>query len=204
MKGIFSNFLSTFTLGLIGGFIPGPILISAMTESLKKIANGLKVVLWALISESIIALLILLVLFSLNLPVVLFYAISIVGGIYLLYLSWQVAKIKEVNEKDATVFNFYKIFILTLLNGSFWIFWITICVPLALELKKMVFAGHLLFLLLFELGWLTATVLVVLIFSRFKLIFHNQKAISILYRLLALILVYFSLKMIINGILNLI
>src|SRR3989339_1764823 len=166
MTDILLKISSIFILGLIGGFVPGPILISAMTESLRSFGKGSKIIIWALISETIIALLILLVLFSIGLPVTFFYLISIIGGLYLLYLAWRVSKIKMINDHGLTVFNFYKIFLLTILNGSFWIFWITICVPLAFELKEIMFAGQYLFLFFFEAGWLIATLLVVFIFSR--------------------------------------
>jgi len=119
-----------------------------------------------------------------------------------LYLAWRVSKIKMINDHGLTVFNFYKIFLLTILNGSFWIFWITICVPLAFELKEIMFAGQYLFLFFFEAGWLIATLLVVFIFSRFKFIFSNQKTILILYRLMALILACYSVRIIINGVQN--
>ena len=47
MTDILLKISSIFILGLIGGFVPGPILISAMTESLRSFGKGSKIIIWA-------------------------------------------------------------------------------------------------------------------------------------------------------------
>jgi threonine/homoserine/homoserine lactone efflux protein len=201
---IFYNLINIFILGLIGGANPGPILISSCTESLKSgFAKSLKVIWWALIAESVVAAVILLAIFSLNPPKQIFYFIALIGGAYLSYIAWQVSKIDTINEDQKEIFAFKKIFALTLLNGPFWLFWITICVPLAFEVNNFLPGGQWLFLFIFELGWLISTVILVFIFSRFRSILTKGSALRKVYILMAIILFYLAFKMIINSIINL-
>jgi threonine/homoserine/homoserine lactone efflux protein len=92
------------------------------------------------------------------------------------------------------VFSFPKLLLLTLLNGAFWIFWITICVPRAFELKQAIFGGHVLFLLVFEMGWLIAAGALAYIFSKFRPLLLKKNIVSIVFKTFALLLVFFGIK----------
>lgn len=198
------NILNALLLGLVGGSIPGPILISACTESLQiGFIKSLRVILWALIAESFVALLVVLIIFALNPPAIIFYVIAIIGGIYLIYIAWQVSKINKIDNTGAKIFTAQRIFLLTILNGTFWIFWITICVPLAFNLKASLPFGHLLFILAFEVGWLISTITIVFIFSRFRNILTKGKTVKIIYIIMSLILFYFAVKMILDSLIYL-
>ncbi len=201
---ILVEIFSIFVLGLIGGANPGPLIISCCSESLRLgFKKSLKTIFWGLISETAVAIVILAAVFGINPPPQIFYFIAVFGGLFLIYLAWQVSKIKSITDEGARIFTFKKIFALTLLNGPFWLFWITICIPLAFETNKILPFGQWLFLIIFEFGWLTATVIIVFIFSRFKKILTNTRAVRTVYILMALILFYFALKMILNNSFNL-
>ncbi len=153
MELLFQAF-SAFILGIIGGAIPGPMLTSAFTESLRKgFVGSLRVIFKALIAETIVAASILGIFFSLRIPIAVFSIVSLFGVIVLIWFALQIWKIKKINDKGE-IFSFKKIFLLTISNGPFWIFWITIYIPQAFLLKQKVMGGQFLFLLLFELGWL--------------------------------------------------
>ncbi|MFA6410608.1 MAG: LysE family transporter [Candidatus Buchananbacteria bacterium] len=201
---ILSEIFSIFILGLIGGANPGPLIISCCSESLRLgFIKSLKTIVWGLIAESAVAIVVLVLIFNLNPPAQIFYFIGLCGGLFLIYLAYQVSKINSISEQGARLFTFKKILILTVLNGSFWLFWLTICIPLAFEANKILPFGQWLFLLIFEFGWLVATVAIVFIFSRFRKILNNKKVIKIVYSFMALILLYFAVKMILSSSINL-
>ncbi|HNY35960.1 MAG TPA: LysE family transporter [Candidatus Pacearchaeota archaeon] len=191
---------SVLILGIIGGSVPGPIMAAAFTESIRRgFAKSLLVILRAFIAESIVAIFILTLFFSFSIPQSIFYAISFAGAIMLFYLALQVWKINKIGEGEGEIFSFWKILILTILNGSFWIFWITICVPQAFLLKEQIPQGHILFLLLFELGWIIATVSWTFIFSRFRNFLTKERVIPIVFKIFSLILAYFAISLLIEG-----
>ncbi|TSC96541.1 MAG: transporter, LysE family [Parcubacteria group bacterium Athens0714_26] len=191
-----TQLFSIFLLGLIGGSVPGPILASAFTESLKSgFIRSLRVIFKALVGETLVVVLILTVLFSVNIPQIYFYILSLIGACVLIYLALQVWKIKGIGSGKKEIFSFWKIFLLTIFNGSFWIFWITICVPQAFLLKENIAGGQFIFLILFELGWLFSTVILTFIFSRFRQLLTNEKIVHIVFKVLAILLLLFAIQM---------
>ncbi|MBU1000853.1 LysE family transporter [Patescibacteria group bacterium] len=191
---------SAFVLGLIGGAVPGPILTSAFTESLRKgFIGSLRIVFMAMVSEAMVAFFILSIFFSFHIPQIIFSIISFVGIVVLIWLASQVWKIKKFDE-EGTIFSFKKIFLLTAFSGPFWIFWLTICVPQAFLLKQKVAGGQFLFLILFELGWLIATVLLTFLFSRFRPFLAKTDLISLVFKFFALILLFFAVRLALDSI----
>ena len=191
---------SIILLGFIGGSVPGPILAATFTESIRKgFAKSLIVIFRALVAESIVAIFVLTIFFSFDIPQSVFYIISFVGAFVLFYLAYQVWKIKKISEEEGEIFSFWKIFVLTIFNSSFWIFWITICVPLAFSLKEKIPQGHILFLLLFELGWIISTVSWTFIFSRFRSFLIKDNIIPAVFKSFSLILLYFAINSLINS-----
>lgn len=192
--------LSVFILGLVGGANPGPILASSFTETLKNgFGKSLQLILKALISETIVATVVLVLFFSINIPTKVFYVISFIGSGVLIWVASQIWKIRTV-EKNKTIFSFKKIFYMTVFNGPFWIFWIMVCVPQAFLLKEKIWGGQFLFLVFFELGWLVATILFNLVFSKFRNVLIRGKLTPVIFKFLALILVFFAIKLTIQSI----
>lgn len=190
---------SAFLLGLVGGTTPGPILASTFTESLRKGFSGsLRIVFMAMLSETLVALFVLGLFFSFQIPQIVFSIISLVGVVVLVWIALQVWKIKKFNE-GKEIFSFKKIFLLTVFNGPFWIFWITISVPQAFLLKQKVVGGQFLFLVLFELGWFIATTILTFLFSRFRPLLTKSKFVSVIFKTLALILLFFAIRMAIDS-----
>lgn len=152
----------------------------------------------ALFAETIVAAFILTIFFSLHIPSIVFPIISFVGAGVLIWLALQVWKIKKINDKGK-IFTFKRIFLLTIFNAPFWIFWITICVPQAFLLKQKIAGGEILFLVLFELGWLVATMILTFMFSRFRGLLIKSNLISVVFKVFALILFFFAVKLVINS-----
>lgn len=194
--GILAQIINVFVLGLLGGANPGPILTSAFTEAFRKgFIKSLRVIFRAMLAETIVALFVLLLFFSIDIPETFFYIISIIGAAVLIWIALQVWKVKQIGDQEE-IFSFKKIFILTVFNGPFWVFWITICVPQAFLLKEKVLGGQFLFLVLFELGWLLATLFLTFIFSRFREVLSRRNLTQFVFKFFAILLFLFAIKLI--------
>ncbi|MFA6486039.1 MAG: LysE family transporter [Candidatus Magasanikbacteria bacterium] len=192
---VFSQILEVFVLGLIGGAVPGPMLTAVFTEVLNGgFKKSFKVIFRALSAEVIVAIAILLVVFSLQIPQLYFYILSLAGAIFLIWLASNIWKINKVGEDRGEIFSFYRIFILTILSGAFWIFWLTVCVPRAFALKEQIVGGQFLFLLAFELGWIVMTGFLAYVFSKFRPLLLKKNLVSTIFKVFALLLVFFALK----------
>lgn len=189
-------------LGIIGGLVPGPILMSVFAEILNGgFLKGLRVICKALFAETLLAFFVLTLAYTLNVPPVLFYSISSIGGIFLFWLAWQVWNVHDVEGgKKETLFSLSKIFLLTVLNGGFWIFWITVSVPRALLLENIFTGGRFLFLVLFEFGWLAATVSLAILFSFFRPILQKKNLVEIVFKICGVILAFFGARSLYEGI----
>ncbi|HLD31445.1 MAG TPA: LysE family transporter [Patescibacteria group bacterium] len=197
---ITAQIIEIFLLGLIGGAVPGPMLTAVFTEVLNSgFKKSLRVVLRALFAETIVATAILLVIYSLNIPESYFYVISIVGSVYLIWLAIKVWKIDKIDGENKEVFIFSKIFLLTLLNGGFWIFWITVCVPRAFVLQEQILGGVIIFLVAMELGWLVMTTSLGFAFSRFRPLLLKKNLVATVFKIFALLLVFFAVKAVVQS-----
>ncbi|MFA6428626.1 MAG: LysE family transporter [Candidatus Buchananbacteria bacterium] len=192
---IFSQIVEIFLLGLIGGAVPGPMLTAVFTEVLKGgFKKSFRVIFRALLAESSVAILILLLVFALNIPSAYFQIVSIAGAIFLIWLATKLWKIDRVEGENREIFTFFKIFILTILSGAFWIFWITVCVPKAFALRADIMGGQFIFLATFEFGWLVATASLAFIFSRLRPWLLRRDLVAIVFKIFALILIFFAVK----------
>ncbi|MBU0744751.1 MAG: hypothetical protein KKE11_05225, partial [Gammaproteobacteria bacterium] len=85
---ILSQVFEIFLLGLIAGVIPGPMLTAVFTGVITGgFKTGLKITLKALAAETIIAVVALAVIFSLEVDQVYFKILSLAGAIFLTYLA---------------------------------------------------------------------------------------------------------------------
>lgn len=198
---MYKSLLSAFLLGLIGGVIPGPVLTAVFTEILQSgIPKGIRIILWAMLMETIIALISLWIFSSIHYSENFFFGISIVGSIILLWISTSIWKVKSVDSKEKVHFSLVKITIMIMANGILWTFWVTVCIPKAIALSQKLFLGDYLFLILVEIGWLISTIVVAIIFSRFRKILSHPTAIPVFYKVCSLVFVYFALDMLVKSI----
>ncbi|OFX28045.1 MAG: hypothetical protein A2X08_11590 [Bacteroidetes bacterium GWA2_32_17] len=196
-----NDIIFAFILGLIGGVIPGPVLAATFTEILQSgFLKSLRIILWAFIIETIVALISMLLLSALNLPEYVFRIISIAGAAVLMWLSFSIWKIKVIDSNKKAYFSFWKISIMIISNGMLWIYWITVCVPRAIMLNEKIFLGNYLFLALVELGWLISTITVAIIFSQFRKLLSNPKVVPAIFKIFALVFLYFAIDSVISTI----
>jgi threonine/homoserine/homoserine lactone efflux protein len=85
-------------LGLAAGFAPGPLLVLVISETLRHgIREGIKVSAAPLITDIPILLLSLFILAGLSEVNVLLAAVSMAGGLFILYLGWDSLRVKGVH-----------------------------------------------------------------------------------------------------------
>jgi threonine/homoserine/homoserine lactone efflux protein len=192
---ILAQIISAFAVGFIGGAVPGPILTSAMAESLRGgFKKSLRVVFWAMLSESAIATFILTILSLFSVPQGIFYAISFIGALILVWFATRIWKTKTIDHGEGAVFTFKKVFLLMAFNGLFWLYWLTVCVPQAFSMRQSLAFGQILFLVVFEAGWLVSTAAVIFVFSRFRPFLIKKNMIVPTFKVLALLFVFFAIK----------
>jgi len=193
--------ITAFILGFVGGAIPGPVLTAIFTEILQSgFYKSFRIVFLAMMSETLVAFVSLVILSSLGLPETFFMALSFVGAGILIWISSSVWKIKSINTKDRVNFGFGKIFAMILANGLLWTFWITIGIPKAIALNEKIPFGSILFLVIIEVGWFTSTTLIAFVFSRFRGLLSKPKITPFLFKTFAIIFIYFAVDMVFKSI----
>lgn len=191
---IFEQVVGAFMIGFVGGSVPGPVLTTAMAEALRKGFGGsLPIILKAMLSEVIIASFILLAFSILNVDKAVFYAISFIGAAVLIWFARDMWKIKDING-GGNIFSFKKIFLMMTCNGLFWIYWLTVCVPRAFLMSEAVMFGHLLFLSVFEFGWMISTIGVIFVFTRFRALFLKKDLILAVFKLFSILFLLFAAR----------
>lgn len=193
---------TAFVLGLVGGIVPGPVLGATFTEILQSgLYKSLRIILWAMLTETLVALISLIVLSSFGLSQSFFNAISFIGAGILIWIAVQLWKIRSLDIGEKVHFGVGKIASMILANGVLWTFWITVCVPKAVTLGKQMHYGQYLFLLLVEIGWLISTVGVAFIFSWFRSLLSNPRVVPYMFKFFSFVFVYFALTMLHTSIL---
>ena len=189
-------------LGLIGGVIPGPVITAVFTEILQSgYLKSLRIILIALVTESIVALISLLVLGSLGFNESFFRGLSLAGAFILIWIAISIWKVRSLDSGEKVHFGLWKVVLMILSNGVLWTYWITICIPKAILLSDTVHLGEYLFMGLVQLGWLISTLLVSFLFSRFRKALSRPKVIPLLFKIFALAFAYFAIDMIYKSIL---
>lgn len=196
-----SQILTAFVLGLVGGIVPGPVLTATFTEILQSgFFKSFRIIFWAFVVESAVALASLIVLSSLGLPQAVFNGLSLLGAGILIWISTQLWKIKSLDTGEKVHFGVGKIAAMILANGVLWTYWITVCIPQAISLGERIQFGQYLFLLLVEIGWLISTVAVAFVFSRFRTLLSNPRIVPYMFKFFAVVFVYFAGSMIFSSI----
>ena len=194
-----SFIIEAFLLGLIGGAVPGPILTGTFTEILNLgFLKGIRVIFYALIAETIGALLIFLIFYAIGLNQLAIQIISICGALVLFWLSYQVWNITQINTEARQLITFPKVFLVTAFNSGYWIFWITIGIPKALMLNESVLGGKFIFLTVFEFAWLVMTFLLAFVFYQFRPLLQRKNLVGATFKVLAIILILLGVKTLLN------
>jgi threonine/homoserine/homoserine lactone efflux protein len=198
---VYHELVIAVLLGLIGGVIPGPVITAVFTEILQSgFSKSLRIILIALVTETVVAILSLFLFSALGLPVSFFHGLSILGAVILIGIARSIWKVQSLDTGKTVHFSIWKIILMILSNGVLWTYWITICIPKAMLLNDQITLGAYLFMGLVQIGWLISTLLVAFIFSRFRKVLSRPKIIPILFKIFSLAFVYFAIDMVIKSI----
>lgn len=188
-------------LGLIGGVIPGPVITAVFTEILQSgYLKSLRIIMIALATETVVAIICLLIFGSLGFNEAFFRALSLAGAAILIWIAISLWKVRTLDSGEKVHFGLWKVIIMILSNGVLWTYWITICIPKAMLLGEGLHLGEYLFMGLVQLGWLISTLVVAFLFSRFRKVLSRPKVIPVLFKIFALAFAYFAIDMIIKSI----
>jgi threonine/homoserine/homoserine lactone efflux protein len=198
---VYHELVIAVLLGLIGGVIPGPVITAVFTEILQSgFSKSLRIILIALVAETVVAILSLFLFSALGLPESFFRGLSLLGAVILIWIARSIWKVQSLDTGKTVHFSIWKIILMILSNGVLWTYWITICIPKAILLNDQITLGAYLFMGLVQLGWLISTLLVAFIFSRFRKVLSRPKIIPILFKIFALAFVYFAIYMVLKSI----
>jgi len=192
---------SALLLGLIGGVIPGPVLTAVFTEILiSGLFKSFRLIFWALLIETIIALISILTLSYVNLSEAFFQSISIIGAAILIWISISIWKINKIDIQNKNHLSIGKITLMITTNGMLWTYWITVCFPKAVLLNEEILYGQYLFMILVQIGWLVSTIILAFMFSKFRKILSNPNIVPFVYKIFALAFLYFAFDMLYKSI----
>ena len=186
-----------FMLGLIGGVIPGPVITSIFTEILQSgFLRSLRIIIIALIVETLVAVISLVILESLDFNEAFFRGLSLAGAVILIWIAISIWKVRSLDTGTKVHFGLGKIAVMILSNGVLWTYWITICIPKAILLGDQLTLGAYIFMGMVQLGWLTSTIIVAFLFSRFRNILSKPRVIPVIFKIFAGAFVYFAVDMV--------
>jgi len=201
MVNAFEFLFSGIILGLVAGLSPGPMLALVIAETLKfGKEEGFKVAVSPLITDSTIVLLTLLALSTLAEHDLVIGLISIFGACYLIHIGLENLRIKTgkfevvIERKEA----FKRAIITNLLNPHTYLFWLSVGSPIILETLKTDASTTILFVLGFYSLLMGSMVFVALIVDRSKS-FVKSKYYSYVVRILGIVLIFFALTILIEG-----
>jgi len=197
--------LTALVIGLIGGAIPGPVLTAVFTEIIRKgLVQSFRIVFQALLTESAVAVICLVLLSILPIPAEVFAVLSIIGSFVLIYIATKLWRIQKFTTNTSEIFTYWTISVLILANGMLWTYWITVVLPKALEFSTNVIGGSWYYLGSVQLGWLISTLLIAFVFSRFRGFLTKPTVIPYLFKFFAVVFVFFALRMFYTSIMVLI
>jgi threonine/homoserine/homoserine lactone efflux protein len=141
---IFFRLLEVVSLGFLCGLIPGPVVSAVFAETLR---NGWRasrrIVAWAAAGELVMSVACVALFSAFTPPPLAFSVLSGLGALILLHLAWDLWRVDSLpmvgpnsGPANPVLFTNRRVFTVAILNGMAWVFWLTVCVPQAVELGK--------------------------------------------------------------------
>lgn len=196
------EYLSAGTLlGLASGFAPGPLLVLVVAETLRHdLRAGIKVAIAPLITDVPIIVISLLVLSRLAHFRTILGGISILGGLFILYLGYESIKTKglEFNLPPSISNSFKKGVITNALNPHPYIFYVTVGAPIIFKALKQNFALAFLFIGSFLIFLVGSKVILAMVVERSRAFLKGPVYIWLM-RILGALLLFFSIMLFRDG-----
>jgi threonine/homoserine/homoserine lactone efflux protein len=193
-KELLSALITGCVFGLSSGLAPGPLLVLVITQAIKhNTREGIKVAAAPLITDLPIILVSLFLLTRLDTYHRALAFISIAGGMYVLYLSYECFRTKPVTlgEMKTGPQSLKKGVLINLFNPHPYLFWLTFGGPFLLKVREAHSLAPFAFLFSFYLSLIASEVFLALISGRSRQ-FLKSKAYLLVMRILALTLALFA------------
>jgi threonine/homoserine/homoserine lactone efflux protein len=196
------EFLSAgILLGMAAGFAPGPLLVLVISETLRHgIKAGLKVSIAPLITDVPIILVSLLILNRLSEFKPILGCISIIGGLFILYLGYESLKTKgvELNLSSVKASSFKKGVITNALNPHPYVFYMTVGAPIIYRSISQHFLYTVSFVGSFLLLLVGSKVILAMVVERSRTFLKGRLYIWVM-RILGVLLIIFSIVLFRDG-----
>ena len=166
-----SALLAGIVFGLSAGFAPGPLLTLVITQTLRhNVREGILAAISPLLTDVPIILLAYLVLSRLTSLDAVMGAIALIGGAYVLYLSYETWTTGPVKIDSAAVppRSIFKGVVVNSLNPHPYLFWVAVGVPLMLKLQRSNAATMWAFLIAFYVLLVGSKIAIAVIVGRLK------------------------------------
>ena len=196
------EYLSAGTLlGLASGFAPGPLLILVLSETLRhNIRAGIKIAIAPLITDVPIIVISLLILSRLSDFKAILGVISILGGLFILYLGYDSVKSKGMDfSLPAINRNSLKKGVITnALNPHPYIFYMTVAAPIIFKASNQNLLSPFLFIGSFLLFLVGSKVMLALVVGHSRTFLKGSVYIGLM-RVLGVLLLLFSIMLFRDG-----
>lgn len=194
-------FFSGIVLGLVGGISPCPLLTLVITETLKhNRKEGIKVAIAPLITDLPIILITIFILSKLSNHNQILGIISILGGIFILYLAYESIAIKSIklNLHKVKSQSYMKGIIANFLSPHPYIFWMLVGAPTIFKAYQINLLSPILFIFGFYLLLVGSKIFIAILSEKSKNIL-NSAAYVYTIRILGIILIVFAAFLIKEG-----
>ncbi|MGD8993290.1 MAG: LysE family translocator [Desulfobacterales bacterium] len=196
------QFLSAgILLGLAAGFAPGPLLVLVISETLRHgIRAGLKVSIAPLVTDVPIILVSLLLLNRLAGYKPVLGCISLLGGLFILYIAYESLKTRgvELNLSSVKATSFTKGVITNALNPHPYIFYMTVGTPIIYKSIQQNILATLSFVSSFLVLLVGSKVVLAMVVGRSRSFLKGRLYIGVM-RLLGALLIIFSIMLLRDG-----
>ena len=193
---------TAFLFGVLAGFIPGPILTSGFMTIIKN-PKGLRYALFFPVIAGAIEIMIGVflvhfgVLFLTNTVLII---LTVLGVVNILYIAYEIFKTRKTfslfsDSANYSSISYKQAATMTFLNGPLYMFWIMVCIPLAIEAKSKIVNGDILFVFIMVIGVGIATALLFLAMHKYRYFFQNEKIMKFIPYFISLFFVFIGLKM---------
>lgn len=192
--------MTAFTIGLIGGAIPGPVLTSVLTEVLEHgLLRSLRILFFAMFVEVCVRLVATQLAGLLPVGGVAFNILSLIGAFVLFDVARKVWSIRDVRA-SGTFIELRTLALMISCNGVLWSYWLTVCAPDAIRLGETLPLGSVLYLAVFEVGWLISTFGMACVFASCRSVLAHPKIMPALFKIFSTIFAAFGMKMLVSSV----
>jgi threonine/homoserine/homoserine lactone efflux protein len=208
------NIITAFLFGLFAGILPGPMLTSGFMTIIKNPKGLYKVFPFPIIAGlTEIAIAITMVhlgtLFFTNTTL---FFITLLGIINIFWITFKIIKNrknfslvkKELSPKKTDLnymaISYLEAFFLTLFNGPLYLFWITVCIPLAINTNESITNGANIFVIAMVLGVAIMTYFLFFLMHIARESFQNKRVIQKIPYIISGFFIFVGIKMILTAI----